>query len=131
LILLLLDTDIVVDLLRQFPPATAWLTTQISEEIYIPGFVVMELIQGCADKRELAALQKFITPFPMLWPSPQVADDALAVYAGGRLSHNIGILDALIGQLAVSLGTPLHTFNEKHFTAVPHLRTVQPYPRGQ
>ncbi len=129
--MLLLDTDIVIDLLRQYSPATAWLSTQINEEIYIPGLVAMELIQGCANKREVTIVQNFINPFPLLWPSPQVADQALVIYADGRLSHNIGILDALIGQLAVSMKTPLHTFNQKHFVAIPGLRTIQPYPHGQ
>jgi len=128
--LLLLDTDILIDLLRQYSPATAWLASRAGEEIYIPGFVVMELIQGCTDKRELMVVREFISPFPLLWPSPQVADQALAIYADGRLSHNIGILDALIGQLAVSLNTPLHTFNQKHFAAIPGLSTVQPYRRS-
>ncbi len=90
----------------------------------------MELIQGCANKYELAVVQKLISQFPLLWPTPQVADQALTVYAHGRLSHNLGMLDALIGQLAVSMNIPLHTFNQKHFAAVPGLRTIQPYAHG-
>jgi len=51
------------------------------------------------------------------------------VFASVSLSHNLGILDALIGQLAVSLNLPLHTFNDKHYAAIPNLKTAQPYAR--
>lgn len=56
--LILLDTDVVIDLLRQYLPAIAWLSAQLSEEIYLPDLVAMELIQGCANKHELAVVQK-------------------------------------------------------------------------
>ena len=47
-----------IDLLRQSSPALAWLDTLGDEEIVLPGFVVMELIQGCNNKTELARLKK-------------------------------------------------------------------------
>ena len=50
--MILLDTDVMIDLLRQYPPAVAWLDSLGSEEIILPGFVAMELIQGCRDKAE-------------------------------------------------------------------------------
>ena len=50
--MLLLDTDVMIDLLREYPPAIAWLDSIGEEEIVLPGFVVMEIIQGCRNKRE-------------------------------------------------------------------------------
>jgi predicted nucleic acid-binding protein len=35
----------------------------------------------------------------------------------------------LIAQTALMANLPLHTFNDKHFKAVPNLRTIQPYSR--
>lgn len=129
--MLLLDTDIVIDLLRGYSPAINWLAGRAGEELYLPGLVVMELLQGCSNRYEVVAVQNFIGPFPLLWPSSDAADQALSIYAEGHLTHNLGLLDALIGQLAVSMDVPLHTFNQKHFVAVPGLRTIQPYARGQ
>jgi predicted nucleic acid-binding protein len=43
--LILLDTDIVIDLLRGYLPALNWLAGRTGEEIYLPGLVVMELTQ--------------------------------------------------------------------------------------
>ena len=127
--MILIDTDIAVDLLRQFPAAVAWLSNHLNDEIYLPGLVVMELLQGCANQREMTKVLQFVEPFPMLWLSPHESDSALHRFAAGHLSHNLGLIDALIGQLAFSLNVPLHTFNQKHFAAMPDLKTIQPYTR--
>jgi predicted nucleic acid-binding protein len=126
---ILLDTDITIDILRQHPPAVNWLSQNMHEEFFLPGIVVMELLQGSFNKQELNRVLDFVKPFPILWLSSEESDTALEVFAKGRLSHNLGLLDALIGQLAISLGVPLYTFNQKHFTAIPTLKTVQPYTR--
>jgi predicted nucleic acid-binding protein len=44
----------------------------------------------------------------------------------GSLNHNLGLLDALIGQMAVALNLPLHTFNRKHYASIPDLVMLQP-----
>lgn len=56
-------------------------------------------------------------------------DAALSAFASYYLSHNLGILDALIAHMAVALSVPLHTFNQKHYVAILHLVTVQPYEK--
>lgn len=53
------DTDVMIDLLRQYPPAKNWLEVLGEEEILLPGFVGMELIQGCKNKRELNNVEKY------------------------------------------------------------------------
>ena len=51
--MILLDSDIMIDLLRQFLPAIDWLDSlPDEEELILSGFVVMELIQGCRNKTE-------------------------------------------------------------------------------
>lgn len=57
--MIILDTDIMVDLLRQYPPAQNWLKALGEEEIILPGFVGMELIQGCKNKKELNKVENF------------------------------------------------------------------------
>ncbi len=47
-----LDTDILIDVLRGHKPAIAWFTT-LSELPSVSGFVVMELIQNCQNKQEV------------------------------------------------------------------------------
>ena len=127
--MIIMDTDVVIDFLRQYPPAVEWLMTLGDEEIALPGYVAMELIQGCSNKTELRKLEQFIATFEVAWPSADVCDEALKVFSQYSLSHNLGLLDTLIGQTAIALGLPLHTFNQKHYAAIPGLETVQPYQR--
>ncbi len=127
--MILLDTDVMIDLLRQYPPAVAWLDSLGDEEIVLPGYVVMGLIQGCNSRAEQEKLEKELGPLSTTWPPPEVCDEALVVFSRYYLSHSLGIIDALIGQLAVSLGLPLHTFNQRHYAAILNLRTVQPYAK--
>jgi predicted nucleic acid-binding protein len=42
----LLDTDVAVDVLRNHPPAIAWLQSLGGAPLGLPGPVVMELLQG-------------------------------------------------------------------------------------
>ncbi len=51
--MILLDSDVLIDLLRKYPPAMAWFDAlQEDEELMVSGYVVMELIQGCRNKVE-------------------------------------------------------------------------------
>ena len=124
------DTDVMIDLFRQYPPAIIWLESLGQEDIALPGFVAMELVLGCRNKIEQQRVERELGAYELVWPSPEACDEALSVFSRYHLSHGIGIIDALIGQTAVALDVPLYTFNQKHYLAVPNLKTVQPYKKG-
>jgi predicted nucleic acid-binding protein len=124
----LLDTDVMVDLRRQFPPALAWFAS-LAEEPVVPGFVVLDLMEGCRNLREMRRLQRDIAPFIIVWPAPAHCDRSLTTFAHGYLRANLGVMDALIAETAVGLDATLCTFNVRHFPVVPHLVSEQPYPR--
>lgn len=128
--MVILDSDVMIDLLRRHSPAVTWLASLDEEEIGLPGFVVMELLQGCSNKSEQDEVEKVLTGCEVLWPLPETCGEALEVFARYHLSHGVGLLDALIGQTAVALNLPLHTFNRKHYAAIPGLVTVEPYARS-
>jgi predicted nucleic acid-binding protein len=128
--MILLDTDVMIDLLRQYPPAVTWLGNVGEEEIVLPGFVVMELIQGCSNSAEQEKVEKNLRGHNIVWPSSGICNEALLVFARYHLSHKVGLLDSLIGQLAVSLNLPLYTFNQKHYSVIPELKTMQPYQKA-
>ncbi len=57
--MILMDSDVMVDLLRQYPPAVKWFgTLENEEEVILPGYVVMELLQGCHNRIEQKGLQR-------------------------------------------------------------------------
>lgn len=125
----LLDPDIIVDVLRSYQPALDWLISVGDEPVLLPGYVAMELYQGCASRDEQAKVERVLNGCQVIWPSAEVCQAALDVYAVQHLGSGLGVLDALIGQTAVAVGLPLCTFNRKHYRAIPGLQTEQPYSR--
>jgi predicted nucleic acid-binding protein len=125
-----LDSDVIIDILRGYPPAVVWLAQTVGkEELKLPGFVVLELIAGCKNKQAVQQVMKLTKRFSIYWPPPDHCAQAIDYFATSHLSHNIGVLDMLIGASALSLNVPLCTFNVKHFKAIPGLTVEQPYQR--
>ena len=58
--MILVDTDIMVDIMRQHSPAVAWLDSLGTEVVGIPGLVAMELLQGCRNREEQQQLEGFL-----------------------------------------------------------------------
>lgn len=129
--MLVLDTDVMVDVLRRHPAAVEWLGSIRDDVLILPGLVLMELIDGCRNRSEVQRLLSMTRVFPVRWPQEIDCERALRDFVRGRISHNLGILDALIAECAVGLGAALCTFNVKHFNAIPHLTTVQPYEKNR
>ncbi len=125
----LLDTDVMIDILRGYLPAVNWLAGLL-EVPGLPGFVVMELISGCPNKAEVKKLQKSLNLFQIYWPTENDCNRALDVFVKYKLNNGLGIMDALIGECAVGLGATLSTFNLKHFKVIPSLKTEQPYTKS-
>jgi len=126
----LVDTDIMVDILRNYPPAVRWLEGLGDEEIALPGFVVMELSGGEPDRQSLDRTRRILDPYRVYWPTADDCDRALTRFGEAHLSHGLSAFDALIAETAKGLRVPLHTFNTRHYRALPDLETVQPYPRS-
>jgi predicted nucleic acid-binding protein len=127
--MILLDTDVMFDILRGYQPAIEWLTSVSDQEIGLPGLVVMELLQGCQNAREQKGVEKSLSMYSLYWAEPQDCDRALKTFSTHRLSHNIGLLDALIAETVIGFGAELATFNVKHYGVLKELNTIQPYQR--
>lgn len=74
-------------------------------------------------------IERILLRCRMLWPQPEVWERAFQTFCAYRLSHQLGLLDAIIAQQSISLGIPLCTFNEKHYRIIPDLETLIPYER--
>ena len=124
-----LDTDVMIDILRGYEPAVEWLKELKDQhaKVCLPGFTVMELIQGCENKEQIKEVREAVQDFRILWPTESCCSKALEAYTDHSLSHGLDILDALIGQMAEDLMMPLHTFNTRHFKGVFKADMVQPY----
>jgi hypothetical protein len=123
-----LDTDVLIDVQRGHTAAVAWFSG-LADLPSVPGLVVMELIQGAQNARQVRDVLRLTAPLPVIWPTTADCQRALADFTAFHLSHGLGLLDALIAAITIGLSAELCTFNDKHYRAVPGLVTVQPYTR--
>ncbi|MBL8867381.1 MAG: PIN domain-containing protein [Planctomycetia bacterium] len=124
----LLDTDILIDIQRGHAGAVTWFQS-LTKAPTVPGIVVMELIQGAQDAKQVRTVLQLVAPLPMVWPTETDFSRALADFTSFHLSHNLGLLDAIIAACAVGLSAELCTFNDKHYRIVPGLKTLRPYSK--
>lgn len=122
------DTDVLIDVQRQHAPALAWFGG-LATLPAVPGLVVMELIQDAQNKSQVQEVLKLVAPLPVIWPTAVDGQRALRDFSDFHLSHNLGLLDALIAACAVGSSATLYTFNVKHYRIVPGLNIAQPYTR--
>jgi predicted nucleic acid-binding protein len=128
--MILLDTDVMIDVVRRYAPAVAWLSSLGSEAIGVPGLVAMELLQGCRNREEQQRMENTLRPYALYWPSQDDCERAFDDFATYHLSHNLGVLDALIAETAAGLNMELASFNDRHYRVVRYLKTIQPYVRN-
>jgi predicted nucleic acid-binding protein len=89
----------------------------------------MELVQDAQNARQVRQALKLVAPLPVVWPTAADCQRALTDFIAYHLSHNLGLLDALIAACAIGLSATLCTFNVKHYGVVPGLVMAQPFTR--
>lgn len=124
----LLDTDVLIDIQRGYQPAVNWFAT-LETIPSVPGFVVMELIQGATNVQQVRQALKLVAPLTIVWPSEADCNRALSDFTAYHLSHNLGLLDSLIAACALGLSATLCTYNARHYQVVSGLKLEQPYNR--
>lgn len=125
----IMDTDVIVDVLRGHAPALVWLEHQREQVVGVPVIVRMEVMQGAKSRRDEAAIARRLDEFTCLHLQTGDSEVAESCFRQFHLSHNLGILDCLISAIAVRQGVPFYTFNAKHFSIVPKLDARFPYDR--
>ena len=110
----MLDTDVVIDYLRNQPDAISFVHGLPSAPM-LSVITVAELYRGVRDGRERDELDQLIAD------SVVVPLDAASAVAGGlhqrqyAKSHGVGFADALIAALVQEQRVTLVTLNEKHY----------------
>jgi predicted nucleic acid-binding protein len=127
--MMLLDSDVCIDILREFPPAIDWLS-RLTEYPLIAGPAALELVMGCQSNNELRRLAAFLKRFEIAWPNDIDQQRALRTISRHYLSNSMGAVDALIAETAKGSKLILCTFNLKHFNDVAGLKIQSPYKRS-
>ena len=66
--MLVLDTDVLIGVQRGHAAALGWFAT-LTVIPSDPGFVVMELIQGAKNTRQVREVLRMTASLPMIWPT--------------------------------------------------------------
>ena len=109
----IVDTNILVFLLRGYEPAHEWLRQQ-PEQLAITPIVWMEIMQGSQSKKRQEASLALLDQFEMV---PMVQDDLeWSMRQLGRLgaAYTIDMMDYLIASVCIRLEVPIITLNLKH-----------------
>ena len=120
--MLLLDTAILVDYVRQKAEAVAFVQKRTKAELALSPIVVMELYQGARNRLELQRIKRDLNGFFLLDLTKEVADTAVRVYETYVLSHGLSIPDAFVAATALVFDLELRTYNLKDFRFIPNLR---------
>lgn len=121
-----LDTSILVELLRQSPDALQWAQKNQNRRYTITPIVWMETVQGARNKIERQQIMRFLRTYHI--EHSTAADNYWAMLQLSRfhLSHGVELADVMIASVAARLGVPLYTLNIKHYAPLP-LNSQKPY----
>jgi predicted nucleic acid-binding protein len=120
----LLDTTVLVDLLRKNAAAVAWLRSTTGKPA-VSVISLTELYAGARSRREEQELLALERSFRILNLDRDIAVRAGVFVRLYGASHNIDDPDAIIAATADHHGLALATLNVKHFPMFPKLK--RPY----
>lgn len=111
---LLIDTDVLIDYLRDKAGAVSYLES-LMEPLLISVITVAELYAGVREGAERTKLEEFIRAFEIVPVSREISIK-VGLYRRDHIkSHNVGLADALIAATAEIQPAKLVTLNSKHF----------------
>lgn len=123
----IIDSSILIDLLRKNTNALAWHTTVTNLRLNITPIVWMELVQGPTNKQDRQKVLRFLKQFPVEFETRSDTQWAMRQVARFSLGYGMHLSDILIASVAVRLTVPVYTLNTKHFAPLPSLRAIRPY----
>jgi predicted nucleic acid-binding protein len=112
----LVDTDVLIDVLRQVETTISILkSATITASPIISAVTQMELIVGCRNAVELRSLDGFLQSFEIVDISEAISSQAVQLLHQYRLSHGLLIPDALIAASSLVTGHGLLTKNQRDY----------------
>jgi predicted nucleic acid-binding protein len=123
----LIDSSILIDMLRDYAPAKRWLDSLDSANWAISIVTTAELLAGCRNKREQSAVVSELAQYRALWLTQSSQRQAIDWLVQHRLASGIGFLDCLIAATAAENSLVLATVNDKHFRIIKGLNVERPY----
>jgi predicted nucleic acid-binding protein len=121
----LLDTSIIVDLLREYKPAELWLQPQ--GQFGVSRAVWIEILEGAPNLRKQREAIKLLKHFDLIEHTLEDWIWATQMLTQYGLSHNVDGYDCLIASVSFRLKLPLYNRNMKHFVPILGALALKPY----
>ena len=112
--LLVIDTDVLIDYLRDQPLAVAFLE-DCDQPLAASVVSIAELYVGVREGVERQRLDAFVSAFDVLPLEKEAAMQAGLLRRQYGRSHGTGLADALIAASVQAAGAMLATINRRHF----------------
>ena len=130
---IIIDTDILIELLRNNKETVAFITTLEEKKIVLTTTVInaFELHYGAHKSRQtqknLQATKKLLSRLVILPLTPRSAQKAGHIYAKLETKGQpIGLRDTLIGAIALTREFSITTHNKEHFKKIDNLKIISP-----
>ena len=120
----LIDTDILIDVSKGNRPAIEFLDGLSDSKISIIS--AMELVVGARNKKEVTAIDEFLSNYERLLVNDEISVKALELIKHHSLTDGLSIPDAFIAATAVSKNLVLTTKNTKHFKVIKGIKLKVP-----
>lgn len=117
----LVDIDILIEFLRGHPRAIAFMET-FDQRIMLSAIVVGELCAWARNEDERAALDDFLSLFPVVPVSAAVARAGAAYRSHYGILHGVSLAEAILAATAESEGAELKTLNTAHYPMFQNLK---------
>lgn len=123
----ILDTSVLIDLIRLYPPAIEWFQANTELSMATTVVNVMEMLQGARSNLNMTNVRRSLRPFDVIYLDEDDQRWAVQQLTRFHLSHGVGYSDCLIASAAHRLRLPLYTANLKHLGVVLPDFARQPY----
>lgn len=122
------DSDVLIDVLRKDPLATATVQALLEQgPVTISVVSRMETIRGCRNREAQQQAERLLKQMELIGLDAQIASEADRLVTHYFLSHHLAVVDALIAATALVYELPLLTRNRRDFAFIPNLHLL-PYP---
>ncbi len=120
--LILVDTNIVIEVLRNNKDIIQKIKSIGVEWIALSSVTVMELYYGALNKAELKNIKEYVKAFEIIQINEDISQFAIDLIEKYAKSHNLNLPDALIAATSIKHHLKLFTLNMKDFRYIKDLQ---------
>ncbi len=123
----LIDTNIVIDMLRGYEPAITWMQNNKGSAFALPSLVRMEVVLGTRNKIEQENAIKLLALYPVVYSTVVDSQWAMTEFEKLHLSNQVEIMDCFIAAICNRTGLPIYSRNQKHLGIFSGVVVISPY----